>query len=89
MVSKQTMKKLVSGLDEGWATKQYGSKSKAKSFDEYHFDKEPKLGSLIIQIIRFATLQIVNIDPKKAVPNDIAITIVHTWLFSKTIVTWI
>jgi hypothetical protein len=44
---------------------------------------------LIIQIIRFATLQIVNIDPKKAVPNDIAITIVHTWLFSKTIVTWI
>lgn len=53
-------------------------KARAKSFDEYHFDNEPKLGSWIIQIVRFATLQIVNIDPKKAIPNDIAITIVHT-----------
>jgi hypothetical protein len=53
-------------------------KTRAKSFDEYHFDNEPKLGSLIIQIVWFATLQIVNIDPKKAIPNGIAITIVHT-----------
>jgi hypothetical protein len=50
-------------------------KAKAKSFDEYHFDNEPKIGSLIIQIVQFATLQIVN--PKKAILNDIAITIVH------------
>jgi hypothetical protein len=53
-------------------------KARAKSFDEYQFDNEPKLGSLIIQIVQFATLQIVNIHPKKAIPNDIAITIVHT-----------
>lgn len=42
------------------------------------FIMNPKLGLLIIQIVQFATLQIVNIDPKKAIPNDIAITIVHT-----------
>ncbi len=53
-------------------------KERVKSFDEYHFDNEPKLGSLIIQIVWFATLQKVNIDPKKAIPNDIPIIIVHT-----------
>jgi hypothetical protein len=41
-------------------------KARAKSFDEYHFDNEPKLGSWIIQIVRFATLQIVNIDPQES-----------------------
>ncbi len=44
---------------------------RAKSFDEYHFDNEPKLGLLIIQIVRFGTLQKVNIDPKKAMLNNL------------------
>jgi hypothetical protein len=51
-------------------------------FDE-GFSWDPRAGSLIIRIGRFASLRIIGFDSYEAKLGDIAITIIHVGFFSK------
>jgi len=47
------------------------------------FSWEPQIGSLILRIIRFASLRILGFDPFEAKVEDITITIIHVSFFFK------
>jgi hypothetical protein len=44
-------------------------------FDQRNFGRQPILGTLILHVIGFATLQIVGFEPREVRPNDLAIGI--------------
>lgn len=50
-------------------------------FDQRQFGKHPPLGSLILHILGFATIQIVGFDPKETRHGDLAIGIALFWFF--------
>jgi hypothetical protein len=51
------------------------SKTMIMEFDQRQFGKHPPLGSLILHILGFATIQIVGFDPKETRHGDLAIGI--------------
>jgi hypothetical protein len=45
----------------------------ALEFDRRHFEDHPPLGTLVMHVAGFATIEIIRFDPRKTKPRDVVV----------------
>ncbi len=60
------------------------NKINALEFDQCHFEDHPPLGTLVMHVTGFATIEIIRFDPRKTKPRDVVVGVALLGFYIQT-----